>query len=287
MAVAWLKAAGKFKVEHMPMPHPGVRVSGPGPKVGVLHTIEGSLESGLSVFRRHFAPTFTVGRDRNGKVRILQHIPLGYMAAALENHSGGVETNREAEVQIELAGHSSQQPWLPDAGVLDALTSLMAVLSVNPGIPLTRPYPDLMPALPWASYSFPRRRDGKFNRVSGWYGHVEVPENAHWDPGAFRWTVALNAAKVKAAPTPSLAAIGDRDWAFGRWYLGLGEYARYGRRNTRVRPMGYPAKVPANGWRAVEWYVDHVLNKPRTLDAARTLPLKVAAMQAVPAPAHA
>jgi len=62
-----------------------------------------------------------------------------------------------------------------------------------------------MPPTPWATYSFRRRKDGNWGRVSGWYGHVEVPENAHWDPGALRWSVLLENAKARLprpAPTP-------------------------------------------------------------------------------------
>jgi hypothetical protein len=31
------------------------------------------------------------------------------------------------------------------------------------------------------------RRHSKFPSVPGWYGHVEIPENSHWDWGSLRW----------------------------------------------------------------------------------------------------
>jgi len=279
--LSWLKSAGRFRVESMPMPHPGRRVDMDASRVGVMHTIEGSLESGLAVFRQHFAPHFTVGRDRNGRLRVLQHIPLGFMAAALKNLPGGVETNFEAEVQIELAGHSSTSPWLPDSGVTVALASLMATLNRTVGIPLSRPFPDRMPPLPWATSSFPRRHAGRWGLVSGWYGHVEVPENNHWDPGALRWSPLLRMARGVSA---GLAPISEADWEFGRWYLGLREFAQFGPQHRPNRPRGYPAKVGPNGWRAVKWYVKNLNRAPSKLDALRTLPLKRAAAKAAPAP---
>lgn len=57
----------------------------------------------------------------------------------------------------------------------------------------------------------------------------------------------------KPAPT---GPIGARDWKFGRWYLGLGEYAKAGPRVAKLRPKDYPAKTPSSGWRAVKWYLD-------------------------------
>lgn len=169
----WLSRAGKYRVEHVPCPNPGQPVSDGGKHKGILHTVEGSFESGLNVFLQHYAPHFQVGRDRKGRVRILQLVPLGTMAAALENHSGGVETNRECRVQIEIADRSKHTPWLPDDGVTDALATLMAELRHAQAIPLHHP---------------PVRRDPRmWEAASGWMGHIDVPENVHWDSGAIRY----------------------------------------------------------------------------------------------------
>jgi hypothetical protein len=45
-----------------------------------------------------------------------------------------------------------------------------------------------MPPPPWATESFQRRNAGKWGVEAGWYGHVEIPENSHWDPGALLWS---------------------------------------------------------------------------------------------------
>jgi hypothetical protein len=196
---SWLAKTsdGKFNIQKLECPHGGA-VDLSKPPAGVLHTTEGSYESALSVFRHHYAPTFLVG-DR----RISQLVPLGSMAEALENPAGGVETNRWARVQIEVAGFSQEEPYVFPAGTMDALSSLLATLKIEAGIPLSRPYPDKMPAKPWATPSFRRRHDGKWGNVEGWYGHVEVPENGHWDPGALKWSTLLKQSQAKLPKKPS------------------------------------------------------------------------------------
>lgn len=191
---AWLDKTvdGKFRIEHIPCPHPDGTLDLNKPAAGVMHTTEGSWESALGVFKQHYSPTFLVGPSR-----IAQLVPLGYMTAALENAAGGVETNRWARVQIEVAAFSQEKPYSFAAGTTDALASLLATLRVECGIPLRRPFPDAMPPQPWATESFPRRHAGKWGTVAGWYGHVEIPENSHWDPGALQWSQLLALAKTR------------------------------------------------------------------------------------------
>lgn len=66
----------------------------------------------------------------------------------------------------------------------------------------------------------------------------------------------LQAAKRRARSVPKRESVREEDWSFGRWYLGIKEYAEFGPRNRKARPKGYPRRVPAEGWRAVRWYVD-------------------------------
>jgi hypothetical protein len=191
IAKAWLtgERLGGVTVERGPaVPKPGSAVTLCRPPVGVGHTIEGSLESGMSVFRsRLTTPHFVVGRDREGKVRIIQLVPLGEMGAALRNLAGGVETNRWARAQVELAGFSKRDPWLPDADVQRAYAGLMLRLRTVAGIPLTRPFPDELGPGVWATTTNPRRLSGKWGSTAGWFNHLEVPENDHWDSGALRY----------------------------------------------------------------------------------------------------
>jgi hypothetical protein len=256
----WLtRTVGGRKIEHIPCPHPNVAVDLDAPAVGVLHTIEGSIDSGMSVFRRHYAPHFTLD-DR----QIIQLIPLGFIGAACENHVGGVETNFIVRAQIEVAGRSKTKSWLPDAGTMEALADLMATLERAADIPLTRPFSDQMPPLPWAVMKFSRRNAGKWGKTSGWFGHVEVPENRHWDPGAFRWKEVLDLARTLAASpddTPNAKRqpamtkpprpIPDWFWTWLRWRLGAGEFKRFGPHNMKHRPelpFGGKGQKPIPAW---------------------------------------
>jgi hypothetical protein len=242
-------------IEHIPCPNPGGVVDETAPPTGVIHTIEGSLSSGLSVFRSHYAPHFALGGER-----IIQLVPLGTMAAALENHPGGVETNSITRAQIEIAGHSSEAPWHCDEETAASLADLLATLLSAAEIPLERPFPDEMPAKPWATYDFERRKAGKWGHVAGWFGHVEVPENAHWDPGAFQWSKTISSAKEIAdsdrpeaspgPPAPEMAPtpLPDWYWPWLSWLLGEGDFRSFGPRNLAHRPAAAPEKIPSWAW---------------------------------------
>lgn len=192
---SWLSKAGPYRIEKIPCPHPNLNIDMSAPPTGVPHTTEGGWDSAMSVFRQHFAPHFLVGSGR-----LAQLVPLGKMGTSLEHPSGMPETNRIARVQIEIVGFSKETPWLPDPKTTDVLAELMALLKDEADIPLVHPFPEKMPRLPWATEAFPRRHAGKWGHVPGWYGHVEVPGNSHWDCGALRWSALLSAAKKKAEP---------------------------------------------------------------------------------------
>ena len=197
----WLTEAFGYKIERIECPHSGERIHPPVP-AGVLHTTEGSWESALSVFKQHYAPNFLVGPDMHRKVRIAQLVPLGTMTAALE-HNHAPETNRWASVQIELVSHSATVPWAVGPDVEAALAALMAKLKQTQGINLRRPFADAMPPMPWSTENFARRKAGFWGKWNGWYGHVEVPGNAHWDPGAYKWGPLMTKAQaLLAKPTP-------------------------------------------------------------------------------------
>jgi hypothetical protein len=201
-AFGWLDSAGPFPIERIPCPFLGGNVDLERPRAGVMHTIEGGWTSGLSVFRQHFAPHFMVGSDGT-RSRIAQLVPLGKAAATLVNSSGGPDTNSWACVQIEMVGFSRLAPWTPDLPTARRLSALFETLRDECGIPLSRPFPDtLAPGTVWATPSNPRRASGKWGRVAGWFGHVEVPENAHWDPGSLQMRSIFALGADDPAPTP-------------------------------------------------------------------------------------
>lgn len=180
----WLNSAAGIPVERVRVPCLSAGVSEGLPPKGVAHTTEGSWAGAMSVFRRHYAPHFMVGRD-GSRVRIVQFCPLGTSAAALANRAGGVETNRWARAQIEIVGYSQRTRWLPDPGVLKAYAALLYELRSAAGIPL-RYVPN------------PTRNATVWRNSAGWFAHAGVPENSHWDVGQLDWPAALAKAAAHA-----------------------------------------------------------------------------------------
>lgn len=174
-----------------------------GSRLIVIHTTEGSnwpaYGGGAS------APHFTVKGDW-----IRQHFPINRSARALVNAPGGVETNTDDVIQIEIIGtcnpsRKDQKNWLfvPEAGPGD-LRGLVAVLqwiNTQTGIPLV----DAAPR-GWLSYpSSYGNRNGQrmtfaeWGKARGIVGHQHVPENSHGDPGNFNVFNILGGDEMSAA----------------------------------------------------------------------------------------
>lgn len=187
----WLTKVGPYTVEKIICPGQNRLVDLTKPRVAVIHTTEGYWSGSLAVFKQSNAPHFLVDKGR-----IAQLLPLGWIGAALENASGGVETNGWAVAQIEVVGFSKATPWVFPKETMDVLANLMYALKLECDVPFFRPFPDTMPPLPWATTDFSRRKSGKWGTTAGWFGHVEVPENSHWDPGALDWSQLIAAAKA-------------------------------------------------------------------------------------------
>jgi Mannosyl-glycoprotein endo-beta-N-acetylglucosaminidase len=199
MKNGWLAKAGRYKIERIDVPKPDAPVEMSKPPAGVLHTMEGHWDFSLEIFRKHDAPHFMVDAGR-----IAQLVPLGEMAAALEPRVGEIVTNGWARAQIEVAGFSKEEPYQFSAPILDTLAELMAALVGVADIPLSRPFPDALEPKPWATRDFVRRHAGKWGHVAGWYGHMEIPVNSHWDPGALQWSGLLAVARQKLHAGPAV-----------------------------------------------------------------------------------
>jgi hypothetical protein len=114
--------------------------------------------------------------------QIAQLLPARLAGRGLKNAVGGVQTNRRGSVclQVEVIARANR-PWTGDltrAG-MDGLRRLVAFGRAW-GIP------DVWPAGPPPAYpggSSPRNPLIWHNRA-GHYGHSQVPENDHGDPGA-------------------------------------------------------------------------------------------------------
>ena len=180
--------AGEFKVYQDDCPHSNKKVRLNVPRAGIIHTVQGGWSGGMSVFERHYAPHFILGVDQedHSKVHIAQLVPIGYIGSALKAH------NNLAIVQIEITGFCKTELWRPDETTCEALASLMVVCEKEFGIPLSHPWPDS----DWGrAGDNPHRHSGKFGKVAGWFGHVDVPDNDHYDPGQLEWSYIFDLAK--------------------------------------------------------------------------------------------
>lgn len=160
-----------------------------GPPKCVLHSTETISWPGYASGAT--APHLTAMVDSfNRKVNWRQHIPLNRAARALRNESGGVQTNRDSVVQIELVGTTDPNyvyrnktifwPEAPD-WVLDEIGAMLARLADNNGFKLVAPKL-------WVPYPHSYGKDAKqrmsaseWENFNGVCAHQHVPENSHGD----------------------------------------------------------------------------------------------------------
>jgi len=146
---------------------------------GVLHTTESTnyTPSRTSYYGHSSAPHFTVHFNKNTKVATsYQHLPIDVASRALKNPPGGVQTNRNCAIQIEIATKAKESSSMPEAQKME-LKGLIEWISTQLNIPMeSTEY--------FSSYGSVQRFDGEtWEKFSGWCGHQHVPENDHWDPG--------------------------------------------------------------------------------------------------------
>jgi hypothetical protein len=146
-----------------------------------LHTTEGGTSLGDRYKSWEFPPNFAVG---DGK--IVQLFPLGYASEAVDTKDGYL---LQVEIAYTVGGKPANLIYLPPPSSLDPLVALVAFLHKRGLITtgLRRPNPTWPVALdrgPQAVPSYYRRTDGTW-AASGVYGHVEMPDDEHWDPGSF------------------------------------------------------------------------------------------------------
>jgi hypothetical protein len=146
-----------------------------------LHTTEGSTTLGERYKTWDFPPNFACGDGT-----IVQLFPLGFASHA-------VDTKDEFLLQVELAyrvaDHAPDKVYLPPPTTLDPLVALTAFLHDQKHITtgLKRPnsrWPLGLDRLPAAKDTYYRRGDGTWPK-DGVYGHVELPDDEHYDPASF------------------------------------------------------------------------------------------------------
>ena len=200
------------------------------------------------------APHFTIDLG-NGEVR--QHSPMNRAARALRNASGGVQTNRDGMIQIEIIGTCDTSfaskygyPYVPDMS--DAMASrlkwLLEKIYNATGIPLKT-------SVTWKKYpssygnSSVRMSNSEWTRYKGILGHQHAPENTHGDPGDLPMKRILGADAVKGGGSSG----GGSDYTVVGPDAPLGLYDKDGDGRTRVKDwqtdaLGYDEK---NGGRVL------------------------------------
>lgn len=154
--------------------------SGPyigGPFKIVHHTTEGSTAQGaFDAFEQNRSdPHFTLDGDN-----IFQHIDTAVAARSLRNDPGGVQTNRDSAVQIEVVGFAHRPKTKP---TLINLARLCRWIEHEHGVPKVWPNGFPKAAVNGHDPGGHNRDPNNWDTLGGHYGHSQVPENTHWDPG--------------------------------------------------------------------------------------------------------
>ncbi|HEX8401993.1 MAG TPA: N-acetylmuramoyl-L-alanine amidase [Allosphingosinicella sp.] len=147
-----------------------------GPFKIVHHTTEGFTAQGAfdAYTANRSDPHFTVDQTK-----VYQHIDTGVGARALRNAPGGVQTNRDSAVQIEVVGFagSAKKPQ-----TLKNVARLCRWIEATHNVP--RVWPSGPPKAPrnGGDPGGHNRASVNWDTKSGHFGHSQVPENTHWDP---------------------------------------------------------------------------------------------------------
>lgn len=152
----------------------------------VLHTTESKSYSpnSASYYGHQLWPTATAAKF-GGRWQIFQHLPINIMSAAMRNLVGGVETNRDGCVQLEIAWVAAEGHLLPTEA-LDVISDWMWFVHQETGIPWVfvdqfHYYPPengiKLGQEPW------RLRGAAWDNFKGNLGHQHADENVHGDPG--------------------------------------------------------------------------------------------------------
>lgn len=146
-----------------------------GPFKIVHHTTEGSTASGaIAAYKANKSdPHFTVDATT-----IYQHIDTSVASRSLENRSGGIQTNRDSAIQIEVVGFAGQPK---NRETLQNVAKLCRWIESTHDIPLL--WPNGFPKAGSRDPGGHNRNSTNWDQLGGHYGHSQVPENTHWDPG--------------------------------------------------------------------------------------------------------
>jgi len=108
-------------------------------------------------------------------------IDTSVAARALANPSGGVETNRDSAIQIEVVAFAGRPK---NIATLKNVAKLCRWIEATHGVP--KVWPNGFPRVGSRDPGGHNRNPSNWNGKGGHYGHSQVPENTHWDPGYTR-----------------------------------------------------------------------------------------------------
>lgn len=172
----------------------------------IHHTTEGGSVAGAvaTYLQTGNYPTFTIDYFVDD---VVQHLAASIGATAVENAVGGVDTNREGDycIQIEWIGHAAQPFTNHDGQLIPAGPKVRAFFDWLRDLGI----PDVWPMGPPKPYpeSYGAMNGDRDSQVwvnyAGHYGHSQVPENHHGDPGA------INPAFVKQTAHPASSPVED------------------------------------------------------------------------------
>lgn len=152
--------------------------------------------------------------------RFVQHLPFDRSAGAMRNAAGGVETNADSALQIEIVCYSDhtlaakvtgslRSDQLTDANYSD-LAALHAGLGQTYSVPMIAYPQKITDGRCYGASSPCRMTAGEWDRRQlldgspwGICGHRNVPENTHWDPGSIDLTrIATEAYRILVPSAP-------------------------------------------------------------------------------------
>jgi len=166
---------------------------------GVIHRTMGN-DGGLFQWyqKQGGIPHFTIGNGIGAgrpDGEITQHYSLDRFSRALRNKRGGVETNSDGAIQIEIVGLVESTP-----AQLLSLAELCAWLTSEGHI---------VPEFPMGRLSKPYQRatNDEWDNGVGWFAHGNIPEQDHGDPDLTdaEWAVVCTA--VGGTPLPALVDV--------------------------------------------------------------------------------
>lgn len=152
----------------------GVPYTG-GPRKVIHHKTVGYSDNAPALYGGTGSwPHFTVGD--NG---VQQHFDTDVGSRALRNANGGVQTNSDGAIQIELVGVPGVDMSRKSC---EHLAKLLKWINATHGVPWVWPSGRPKAAVKMRDPGGHNRDAHTWENVGGHYGHSQVPENTHWDP---------------------------------------------------------------------------------------------------------